>query len=233
METVIPASWYDSATLVLTQTVAQFTTYLPRLVGALLVFVIGAFIARALKRVTIKLLETLRLSSLLKNTPIEHFFTNAELGSRIEDIIGTIIYWLAMLIVLQTSVTILGLEPISAVLNKILDYLPNVISAVLVLFFGILVAGVVESVIKGAIKTVDGRSARVLGRVSSYLVVTLAIMAAVSELGIASEFILIIFIGFVAMLTLGFGLALGLGGQEVVRKMLNSWYKKTMDEVKE
>lgn len=233
METVIPANWYNSASLIMTQTVAQFTVYLPRIVGALLVFIIGTFIAKALKRVVIKLLEASRLSNLLKNTPIEHFFANAELGQKIEVILGSIVYWFAMLIVLHTSVTILGLQPISDVLNKILNYLPNVISAILVLFFGILVAGVVESVIKGAIKTIDGRSSRILGKVSSYLVVTLAIMAAISELGIASEFILILFVGFVAMLSLGFGLALGLGGQDVVKKMLNSWYQKTLDEVKE
>lgn len=230
---VFPAGWYDSASLILTQTLAQFTLYLPRLVGALLILVIGAFVAKALKRLVIRLLETMRLSTMLKNTPIEHFFANAELGQKIEVVLGSIVYWLAMLVVLHTSVAILGLEPISAVLSKILDYLPKVISAVLVLFFGILVAGVVESLVKGSIKTIDGRSSRVLGKVASYLVVALAIMAAVAELGIASDFMLILFIGFVAMLSLGLGLALGLGGQDVVRKALNSWYDKTMDEVKE
>lgn len=230
---VVPVEWYNSTSSFLSQIGTQFMLYLPRILAALIIFLIGVLIAKIVKNVLIKLLEALRLSSLVKNTPIEHFFENAELGQRIEVIIGTIAYWLVMLIVLQASVGILGLESVSQLLGKILAYLPNVVSAILVLFFGVLIAGAAESIVKGSIKTIDGRSSRMLGKIASYLVMTLAIMAAVSELGIASEFILILFIGFVAMLSLGFGLAIGLGGQEMVRKVLNSWYSKTMDDVRE
>lgn len=230
---VVPAEWYNSTSSFLSQLGTQFMLYLPRIVGALLVFLVGVLIAKVVKSLVIKLLEALRLSKLVKNTPLEHFFENAETGQKIEVVVGTIIYWLVMLVVLQASVSILGLESVSNLLGKILGYLPNIVSAILILFFGVLIAGAVESVVKGSIKTIDGRSSRMLGKISSYLVMTIAVMAAVSELGIASEFILILFIGFVAMLSLGFGLAIGLGGQDMVRKMLNSWYNKTMDDVKE
>lgn len=233
METTFPATWYDSFSLFTSQFIAQLSLFLPRILAAFLVLIIGAFLAKALKRVVIKLLETLRVSAMLKNTPVEHFVTNSEVGQRIEVIIGSIFYWLGMLIVLHTAVTILGLEPLSNVLDKLLNYLPKIISAILVLFIGTLLAGLVESVVKGSIKTIDGKSSRFLGKVASYLVVSLAIMAAISELGIASEFITIIFVGFVSMLTLGVGLAVGLGGQDVVRKVLNQWYEQTLKEVKE
>jgi len=230
---MFPSSMYDSFSLFTSEFIAQISLFFPRLLGALLILVIGSFLAKALKRIVIKILDTIQVSSLLKNTPVEHFVTNSELGQRVEEVIGSIVYWLGMLIVLHTSVTILGLEPLSAVLDKLLNYLPNIISAILVLFIGTLLAGVVESLVKGSIKTIDGRSSRILGKVSSYLVVSLAVMAAISELGIASEFITIIFVGFVAMLSLGAGLALGLGGQDVVRTVLNNWHERTVKEVKE
>lgn len=233
MESIIPSTWYDSLALFSSEFLAQVSLFLPRILAALLVLIIGAFVAKALRRIVIKVLETFRVSAMLKNTPVEHFVDNSEIGQKVEVIIGSIFYWLVMLIVLHTSVTILGLEPLSAVLNKLLNYLPNIISAILVLFIGTLLAGVVESVVKGSIKTIDGKSSRFLGKIASYLVVSLAVMAAISELGIASEFITIIFVGFIAMLSLGVGLALGLGGQDVVRKALNSWYERTRDEVKE
>jgi hypothetical protein len=233
MDQVYSSAWYGSFSLILTQTLAQITMFVPRIVAAILVLIIGSAIAKAIKRVVVKLLETMRLSNLLKNTPVEHFLTNAELGHKLEEVIGSIVYWLSMLIVLHTSVNILGLEPLSAVLAKVVNYLPNVVSAILVLFFGTLLAGVVESLVKGSIKSIDGRSSRILGKVSSYLVVSIAVLAAISELGIASEFIMILFVGFVTMISLGIGLALGLGGQDVVRKMLNTWYDKTLKEVSE
>lgn len=228
-----PANWYNSFSLISTTSVAQISAFLPRLGGALLVLIVGALVAKLLKRVVVKLFDALSVSSLIKNTPIEHFVTNTEVNQKIEEILGSIVYWLVMLVVVQTSVTILGLEPLSEVLNRVINYLPNVIAAILVLFFGTLLAGVVESVVKGSIKTIDGRSARMLGKIASYLVMSITLMAAISELGIASEFIMIIFVGFIAMLSIGVGLALGLGGQDVVRKMLNTWYEKTLKEVSE
>lgn len=233
MNSMLITSWYDSFSLVAGQMLAQTMLYFPRIVAALLVLLFGSILAKIIKRLAVKLLEALRLSSLVKNTPIEHFLTNADMEHKFEEVLGSIFYWLIMLVVLNTSVSILGLEPISAVLAKVLNYLPNILSAILVLFFGVLLAGVVESVVKGSIKSMDGKSSRVFGKVSSYLVMSIAVLAAISELGIASEFIMILFIGFVTMLSLGVGLALGLGGQDLVRVVLQKWYERTSNEVRE
>ena len=100
------------------------------------------------------------------------------------------------------------------------------IASIVVLFFGVLLAGLVESFVKGALKTIDASSSRFFGKIASYLVVTVAVLASISELGIANEFILILFIGFVTALSLAAGLAFGLGGQDLVRDLLKEWYKK-------
>jgi len=63
--------------------------------------------------------------------------------------------------------------------------------------------------------------------------VVLSSMIAISELGIAKEFILVLFVGFVSFLALGMGLALGLGGQHMVKKMLDDWYGKFKKETAE
>lgn len=228
-----PATWYTSASPLVLQAMAEVTIFLPRLIGALLVLLVGALLARFLKRVVVKLFDAIKLSSVIKNTPIEHFFKNAEVGQKAEEVVGSIVYWLVMLMVIQTSVSLLGLSSLSAILSRVINYLPNILTAILILFFGTLLAGVIEGVVKGSIKSIDGHSSRVLGKVASYLVMSITVLAAISELGIASEFIMILFVGFVAMLSLGFGLAIGLGGQDVIKKMLNTWYDKTMDEVRE
>lgn len=219
------ATLNESFSYISAQVLTQISIYLPRIIGALLILLIGAAIAKAIKRIIVTVLEKLMVSKILTNTPVEHFFKNAEMGEKLEEVVGSVIYWLLMLVVLHTCISVLGLEPLSAVLDRILEYIPRVIAAILVLFFGVLLAGVAESLVKGAIKSIDGKSSRLLGKVASYMVVTIAVMAAISELGIASDFIMILFVGFVGLLTLGFGLALGLGGQDVVRKILNTWYE--------
>lgn len=227
----MPNEWYDPLSLFTAQTVTEISSYLPRLFAALLILVIGAAVAKALKKLMVKGLEVLMVSKAVKNTPVEHFLQNAEVGTKLEEVLGSVFYWLLMLVVIHTTVAVLGLASLSGVLERVLTYIPNILSAVLVLFFGVLIAGVVESLIKGSIKSIDGKSSRLLGKVASYLVMTISVMAAITELGIAKEFIMILFVGFVTMLSLGTGLALGLGGQDVVRRMLNGWYERTAKEV--
>jgi hypothetical protein len=223
----------NTLTPIFQESFGEFSIFLPRLLGALLLLILGSAFAKTIKRGIVSLLETLRVSKVIRKTPLEHFLASAEFGQKIEEVIGSIVYWLLMLVVLQTVVATLGLAPVTEVIDRILSYIPNILSAILVLFLGVLLAGVVESVVKGSIKSIDGKSSRLLGKISSYLVVTIAILASVSELGIASEFIMILFVGFVATLSLGAGLALGLGGKEVVAKMLDAWYQATKREIEE
>ncbi|HOP39391.1 MAG TPA: hypothetical protein PL154_03980, partial [Candidatus Woesebacteria bacterium] len=194
--------------------------------------VIGSALANTFRKVVVKLLESLRVSATFKKTPIDHFLQNAEIGDKVEEIIGSVLYWLVMLIVIHTTVSILGLASLTIILSRVLLYLPTVVSTIIILFFGLLIAGVVESLVKGAVKSVDGKSSRLLGKISSYAVMIVTVLAAISELGIAREFILIIFIGFIIMLSLGFGLALGLGGKDLVSMILSDWYKKFKNETK-
>ncbi|MBU0576251.1 hypothetical protein KJ707_01315 [Patescibacteria group bacterium] len=223
---------YQSLTVLKTETLIEISAFLPRLAAALLILLIGAAVAKAVKALAVKLLEAMKVANWVKNTPVEHFFKNAEFGEKMEGVLGSIVYWILMLVVIHSTVSVLGLASLTHVLERVIAYVPRIISSILVLFFGLLVAGVVESLVKGSIMSVDGRSARLLGKISSYLVLIIAVLAAINELRIASELIMVLFIGFVTMLSLGFGLALGFGGQYIVKDVLTKWYKQTSEEVK-
>ncbi len=215
------------------QTLSELSVFLPRILGALLVLLLGSAIAKFLRRIVIGLFSAIKISNVVENTPVEHFLKNADLKNKVEEIFGSVFYWLLMLVVIHTTVSVLGLDPVSSVLDKLLSYIPHIFSAILVLFFGVILAGVAESVVKGSIKSIDGKSSRLLGKVSSYMVIIISVMAAISELGIASEFIMILFVGFITTVSLGAGLALGLGGQDLVRKVLDKWYSRLKEDIKE
>lgn len=232
MYPLIPQSFQEAFSIALTDVLTQFTTFIPRLLAALVVLILGAGLARWVKRVVVKGLDMLRLSKGLQATPVEAFLKHAEAG-RIENVLGTTVYWLFMLFILYSATALLGWEAVTVLLNKVLNYIPNIFSAVIILFLGVLLSGVVEGLVKGAIKSFDGKSARLLGKVSSYLVVVITVMAAVSELRIAQQFISTLFIGFVAMLALALGLAFGLGSKDVVNKVMMTWYEKMKKEMQE
>ena len=205
---------------------SQIVTFAPKIFSALVILLVGTIIARWIKSLIIKGLEALRITKGAKDTPLEIFLRHAEVG-KIETVIGTIFYWLILLFVIQSSVAVLGLETLSIVLDRLLSYLPSVLSAGVVLIFGILLAGLAESFVKGAIRSLNGSHPHVFGKIVSYLVMTITLMAAIAELRIAQQFISILFTGMVATATIGIGLAIGLGAKEVVAQIFQEWYEKS------
>ena len=185
---------FESLSYLSYQTMASISLFLPRIFGAFVAFALGAIVARAVKSLVFKVLETLKFSTLIKKTPLRLAFENEDLGKKAEEVVSTLAYWLTMLVVVHTTVTILGLSSLTFMLERILSYIPKVISAVFILTFGVLLAGWVENLVKGAIKSVDPKSSRMLGKFSSYLILGMVVLISFSELGIASEFITILFI---------------------------------------
>lgn len=205
--------------------------FLPNLLAAIAVFLIGWIVAGWCKTVTIKLLDIVRLSSLLKNTGIQQFLKKADLTEKVEVALGSVIKWLITLIFFIASVNILGLSTVSLVLESILKYVPNVISAALILTLGVLISGLVEKLIKGAIGSVDAKSGRLVGKIASYTIVIFSALAAISELQIAQTLINTIFTGFIAMLAIGLGLSIGLGSKDLVSRILTDWYDRFRKDI--
>jgi hypothetical protein len=225
-------NWQDAFLLAVSNILTNVLSYLPTIFAALLVFVAGVVLAKWARRLTIKILEAIKLSAVVKKSGFEPFLDKAEIGIKAEEIFGGVVKWLIILVFFITAVNILGLTTVSLVLNNILGYVPRIISAVLVLTVGVLLAGLVESLVKGALAQIDLKTSRLLGKISSYLVVIFSILAAINELQVAQVLVNTLFMGFVGMLALGFGLAIGLGAKELVAEVLKEWYKNFKKEIK-
>lgn len=224
--------WTRSLTLAWDQTVGSLLAYIPRILFALLVAIFGVLVGNYVRDLIIKALRVIKFDQLVHDTKFQLFLKKAEVTHKLEDLIAGAVKWIIVITFFISATNLAGLSSVAGVLTGVLSYVPSVVSAVLVLALGVLLAGLVEGVVKGALSGVDLKTARLMGKISSYTVVTIAVLAAFSELNIAASFINILFIGFVAMLSLGFGLALGLGAKDVVNKILTDWYKQVQKELK-
>ncbi len=222
----------DALLIAFSNVLTNLISYIPILIAAGLVIFVGAVVGRWARWIVIKILESVKLSKFLKDSPVEKFLEKAEITTKIEYAIGNTVRWLVLLIFFIAAVNLLGLTTVSHFLSSILGYIPNVISAALILMVGTLVAGLVESFIKGSVSHISVSTGRLVSKVGSYIVMVFTILAAFAELGIAETLINTLFIGFVAMLALGFGLAFGLGAKDLVSKILEEWYKNLKKELK-
>lgn len=216
----------DSLVLTTNNLVNTFADVIPRLLLAIGILLIGILLGSLAKSLTVRLLHAIKLSNLIKGSPVERYSPKNGVGSKIEDLIGEIIRWSIILLFLIGFFNVLSMDSVAQVLIRFVNYIPHILAALIILVIGILVAGLIESFVKNAISTIDPATGRLTGKIASYTVVILAFLAALSELGIAELFVNTLFIGFVAALALGFGLAIGLGAKDVISEVLNEWYHR-------
>ena len=225
MNNLVVSSWQESFFVAVATILTNIISYIPTILVAILVFLLGMILSKWMSSLVVKFLGLIKLSSLFQKVGFSPFLQKAEIKVKLEEIIGGIVRWLVILIFFVTAVNILGLTTVSLVLNNILGYIPRVISAILILALGVLLAGFVESFVKGTLVQVDLKVSLLLGKVASYLVVIFSTLVAINELGIAQSFINILFMGVVAALSLGLGLSFGLGAKDLVGRVLEDWYK--------
>ncbi len=203
-----------------------------RLLVAGAVVVVGVVIVKFLQGLLQEGLKKIRTAKVFKQSPIGEYTKDAELASSIEKFISEVVFWLLMLVVFDAAANILGLVWLSSLFDQVLSFLPNLFSAGVIIVFGALLASLLESIVKNSIKPFDVRLARLSGKSAGYITMSLALLIAVSELGIARDFILILFIGMVSAIALAIGLGLGLGSQHFVKDVLERWQQRWQDRSK-
>ncbi len=217
-------SWFNSFSEAYKIIIERILLYIPNLIGGILVFWLGLLVAGWLYKLTKKSLALVQFNKLVDSSGFGKFLAQGEIQTKVEEIIALLVKWTVIVVVLISSLNILGLKGISRILEEALAYVPNVISASLVLAIGLILAGVVESLLKGVLVPLDVRTGRLSAKVGSYFVAVLAVMAALQELGIAQDLIQAMYFGLISALALAFGLAVGLGSKDLVKRLLEEWY---------
>lgn len=201
-------------------------TFFPIFSGAILVFVVGVLVAGWLSSLTAKLLRAVKFTQLTKSAGLDAFLKRAELGLDTTALLTAVVKWFIMLIFFIAAVNILGLTAITTVLDSLIAYIPRVVAAALIVALGVFVANIVQGLVRGSLASVDHTHAKPLAKFARWLIMVVAIMAAINELRVAQTLIETFFQGLTWTVTLAVGLSVGLGAKEVVSRVLQDWYDK-------
>jgi hypothetical protein len=196
-------------------------SYLPAILAAVIVFLIGWIIGVILYRVVVEIVKVLRIGDMLKAAGMNDAAKQAGFNLDIGRFLGTLVEWFIILVFLIASLDILGLTQVTIYLQTVvLLYLPQVIVASLILILGAIVAEVVKGLVSGSARAAGAHSGNFAGTVAKWAIWITAIMAALTQLGIATALLQTLFTGVVIALALAFGLAFGLGGKETAARIL-------------
>jgi len=204
----------------------KFIGIIPEIIAAVVVFIVGLFIADLLGRLVTKVLEKLYLDQLLEKTGVMKMLDKVGFKMSISKLLGLLVMWFLIVVFLIASAEILHLTQISEFLKDVVNYIPNVIIAIVILIIGIIVAGFVKTAVKRSASAANIAASDFLAALSKWAILIFSLMAALVQLRVAASLIQILFTGLVAMLALAGGLAFGLGGQTKAKELLDKISKK-------
>jgi Conserved TM helix len=204
--------------------------FLPNFIVALVIFVIGWIIASLIGKVVGQIIKAIKLDHALEQAGLGAIVKRAGFTLDAGAFVGGLVKWFVIVAFLVASFEVLGLNQVNVFLQSVvLLYLPQVIVAVLILLVAIVIADVLRKVVVGAARAAGVKSANFLGTITKWAIWIFALLAALVQLGIAVGFIQTLFTGVVVALSLAFGLAFGLGGQEAAARSIEKIRQEIAD----
>ncbi len=192
----------------------RFASFVPNLIGALIVLIIGLVVAAGLGTLVEKIFDAVKLDKFLFRLGLAPHFERAGIRLRGAHFLGKLVYWFVVVAFLLAASDSLQLYALSGFLKDVLAYLPNVIAAVLIMLASVVLGNFVRRVVMASVMSARLHAAHFLGTLTWWSVIVFGFLTALVQLQIAASIINTVITGFIAMMALAGGLAFGLGGRD-------------------
>ena len=207
-------------------TLGAFLLILPALIGALILLVAGWLLADLVARLVGTLLRRLGFESVAQRTGVTGFITMTGVhDASASMVIAELVKWFVRLIFIEMAAEVLHITAVSNLINSVILFIPNLIVALLVVMIGVLVGNFVANLVRGGAGEMGLGAPNLVAGVARWAVITLSVLVALNQVGIATTLVNALMIGVVGALALALGLAFGLGGREVAGEIWQQWYR--------
>lgn len=220
------SSWQSLIISPIREMLNKILGYLPILLGALIILIVGWIVAKIIKRLIETLLKAVRFDTLADKAGISTILEKGNLKITASQLISGLVYWLVIIMVLVMVVNALGLSEASGVLASLFAYVPNVIAALFVLIVAMFLASFVSGIVQTAAGNANLPRPELYAGVSRWAIIIFAVTIALGELGIATLLVTTTFNIILGGVCLALALAFGLGGKDVAAKYLDELLKK-------
>ena len=213
------------------QLVEGFISVFPKIIVGIILFTLGWFVARLISRLFAKSLRLLRFDRLMDQAQIGGFVRRMKMSKKPSDIIGKFIFWTLILLMVVGFADVMGLRVVSQKIGALINYIPNIIIALLVLIFGLFLAGKVKEVVELTFTSYAVKAGKLVGNIIFYLLAIVICLTALDQLKFDIHLLtsnVMILIGGVA---LAFAIAYGLSAKEILPNLISSYYSKNLFSV--
>jgi small-conductance mechanosensitive channel len=200
---------------------STFLGYIPQLIGALIILIVGYVVARVLRAVVGRVLQGIGFDRWMERGGIKQFFDRAETNQTPASILGALVFWFVFIIAITMAADALGIPQVSVVLAQLIAYIPQIIAAILILILAALLANFISGIVRGA------TGSDLLSSIAQYAIIVYAVFAALTQLGVAVQLTANTFLILLGAVALAAAIAFGIGGQEMARDILKKAYNRS------
>ncbi len=218
--------WYTLTIQALQNLWQAILNFIPILIGAIIVFVIGWFISVGVGKLVTEILKKVKFNQIFEKGNWDEALAKADIKVDASGFIGAIVKWVLVIVFLLAAVEILGFVQFAGFLNNVLGYLPNVVVAALIFVVTVIVVDIVEKIVRVSVERIKVGFGSMVSVVIKWSIWVFAILAILYQLGVARPFMETLFTGLVGMLVISLGIAFGLGGKDVAAEIWQDLRKK-------
>jgi len=208
----------------------EILLFLPNLLAAIIIFILGWFIAIWIGKLIAGILNKLKFDRVFEKTGWKEALANADVKVDPSSFIGAVCKWILVIVFLMIVTDIMGWVAFAGLLAKIIAWMPNLLVAIIILVVAIVIADIIEKLVKVSTKKMGVSSVNFLGSIVKWAIYIFAGLAVLLQLGITPKIVEVLVMGFVGTATLALGLSFGLGGKDAAGRFIEDVRRKISDK---
>ncbi|SFS34820.1 mechanosensitive ion channel family protein [Halostagnicola kamekurae] len=213
----------------LQEPVAELITFVPRLIGAVVILLIGWVVGRFAARVVGRIADGIELDRMVLETPLGRILGGTE--QAVSNAFGSLAKWFVYALAILAAANALAIPTLSEWISTAVSYLPAFIAGLLVIVLGFVVADFVGDVIERTRAATQTAYAGWFANGARMFLYFTAIVIGLDTMGIDVG-ILYVFAralawGLAAAVAIGAGVAFGWGGKDYVSENIDGWMGRT------
>lgn len=220
--------WSEMFITVMTTLWSKVAGFMPNLVAAIVILVIGYFIAKFIGFVLARLLKKVGLDKLSKSVGVIKTLERAAIKLSPSEIVGAIGFWIIMLTFLVTATESLGLPRVSSTIDDVVLYLPKVIAAAVIFIIGLFLANFLRDIVRGSAEGLGVTYARPLGNAAYGVLFVVIISLSINQLEIETELLNSVISILIAAFGVAIALSLGLGTRDLSSNIIAGYYARDL-----
>ncbi|SNZ01910.1 mechanosensitive ion channel family protein [Flagellimonas pacifica] len=199
---------------------------LPKIIGAIIILIIGWLITKIVLFVLSKILKLAKVDTLSEKINEMDLFGKGDFKINIIKVILGFVKWLLLLVFLIVAADILSWEIISTEIGNLLRYLPRLFSALALMMIGLYIGNFIKTTVKKLFDSLEFGGSNVVSNLLFYIIVIFISITALNQAGIDTTIITNNITMFLGAFLLAFAIGLGLGSRDVVTDLLRSFYTR-------